>query len=350
MKFLYPLAGDIFGGSEQLFNDFFSMMKNLGFEQVAVIFEENEKLKKILSENEVYFTVLNKGNERSIKKQLKALIAELAPDIVLSFNRAAAAFVPLGEFINMLAVSDFYDMNGTSNIDYFLAASEDIAAHILGFGISSLRVRSLPPIVNETAIKKLNRRDLYIPEKAPLILSSGHLTSGSGFDILFKALDYLSDFYVVIEGDGEGRDELEAYAQKVGVKPRTRFLGYRSDKKSLAAFCDICVCPDKDDTVGRSVLEGFCYKIPVIAVNSYAAHRLVRPEENGLLVRVDDAFELSEKVKRLSRDANFAARLTENAYADYQEKYAYSKVIVKYKNFFESIKKESVDKEYFLKT
>jgi glycosyltransferase involved in cell wall biosynthesis len=348
MKIVYPLNGDILGGEESGFNDFFSLANALNFEQIAVVFEDDINLKKYLQINQIYFTTIRRATPYENKKQIKKLAQNLEANMLIAFSEKACENMPTGEFINIASVNKFLDFNNFKNIDYFMVGSSSIEKSLLNIDIPSERIRVLPAIIGEKTGKALSRRDMFIPEKSPIILASGELLEENGFDVLFKSLSYLSDVYLLVDGDGAYRKNLEEYAQKVGIKPRTRFLGYRMDKKNLAELCNLCVAPSKNDTIGRSILEAFGHKIPLVTVNSPAAQRLVRLDETGMVVRVDDALSLANSIKQILENKNDAKQMVLAAYEFYQSNFSYDDALKKYKNFLQSVYRKNIKKEYFL--
>ena len=67
------------------------------------------------------------------------------------------------------------------------------------------------------------------------------------FDVLLESLSRIQGSYLWIAGDGPLKKELMAKAEELGVKPRTRFLGWREDVPSLIASGDIFICPSRHE-------------------------------------------------------------------------------------------------------
>jgi glycosyltransferase involved in cell wall biosynthesis len=87
--------------------------------------------------------------------------------------------------------------------------------------------------------------------------------------------------------------------------PFARQLGFldRDTLADLYASADLCVLPSRTETCGLVALEAMAGGLPVIAANAGGLAESVRHEENGLLVRPDDARGFSHAIVALALDA-----------------------------------------------
>ncbi len=115
------------------------------------------------------------------------------------------------------------------------------------------------------------------------------------------------DVVAWIAGDGPERAQLEAHAQRLGV--RVAFLGRREDPGDLLAGCDALVLPARREGLGVSALEAMAASRPVIASRVGGLAEAVVHERTGLLVPPDDAGALAEAIQRLASDRDLAHRL-----------------------------------------
>jgi glycosyltransferase involved in cell wall biosynthesis len=103
----------------------------------------------------------------------------------------------------------------------------------------------------------------------------------------------------VIAGEGPEARYITSHA------PFVRQLGFL-DRETLAdlyASADLCVLPSRTETCGLVALEAMASGLPVIAANAGGLAESVRHEENGLLVRADDARGFSHAIVALALDA-----------------------------------------------
>lgn len=87
--------------------------------------------------------------------------------------------------------------------------------------------------------------------------------------------------------------------------PFARQLGFldRDTLADLYASADLCVLPSRTETCGLVALEAMAAGLPVIAADAAGLAESVRHEENGLLVRPDDARGFSHAIVALALDA-----------------------------------------------
>src|SRR5690606_30279405 len=120
--------------------------------------------------------------------------------------------------------------------------------------------------------------------------------------VSLRALALLPEAYLWIAGNGPEEDKLKALAEDLGVAPRVRFLGWRTDAPSLYRSADLCVFPSRFEPLGNVVIQAWAHGLPVIAANAAGPASLIRDGEDGALIPIDNAEALAEKVRALLAD------------------------------------------------
>lgn len=183
------------------------------------------------------------------------------------------------------------------------------------------------------------REALGLPREGPLLVGVGRLTGQKGWDVLLRALPRLLEAHpsllLALAGQGQEEAALRALAAGLGLAPRVRFLGFRSDPERVLRAADVVVIPSR--------WEGF----GLVAVEALAAGRAVvasavdsLPEVLGqaaLLVPPEDPLALAGALRDLlddparraalaaggpARAAQFDARAMIAAYAALYEELA----------------------------
>ena len=121
----------------------------------------------------------------------------------------------------------------------------------------------------------------------------------------------LAEFVLV--GDGPFRTEWEELAQQLGIGPRTRFLGERSDITSVLAALDVVVSPSRTESLSNAILEAMAAGRPVVATQVGGNPELVRDCETGLLVAPEDERVLAKALETMLASPNLAREWGENA-------------------------------------
>jgi glycosyltransferase involved in cell wall biosynthesis len=145
------------------------------------------------------------------------------------------------------------------------------------------------------------------------------------------------DAYLWLAGDGPLRRELEDLAQRLAVKPRVRFLGWRDDVAALFAACDVFACSSRLEPLGNVVIEAWAQEAPVVATDSLGPGTLIKHMESGVLAPVDDGFALGRALKLVLGDEGLRQRIAQGGHEVYQARFTESVVVRQYLDFFKRI-------------
>lgn len=88
-----------------------------------------------------------------------------------------------------------------------------------------------------------------------------------------------------------------------------RFLGHVDDMLDLLSSVDVAVLPSYREGTPRFLLEAAACGLPLVATNVPGCREVVRDNENGFLVPVNDAEALADAILRLLRDENLRRRM-----------------------------------------
>lgn len=145
------------------------------------------------------------------------------------------------------------------------------------YGVLPQRVRTIPCGID---LERFSPRDpaearerLGFPSAVPILLWVGRLEPLKGVDVLIEAFAQLSRpdaLLLLVGGDGEAdgyRRELEAIAERAGVRERVRFLGPvpHEELPWYYAAADICVVPSYYESFGLVAVEAMACGTPVVA-------------------------------------------------------------------------------------
>ena len=117
----------------------------------------------------------------------------------------------------------------------------------------------------------------------------------------------------VLVGDGPLRNELEDLARQLGIGPRARFLGERSDISAVLASLAAVVSPSRTESLSNTILEAMASGRPVVATRVGGNPELVRDRETGLLVAPDDERDLANAIETVLGSSGLARKWGENA-------------------------------------
>jgi glycosyltransferase involved in cell wall biosynthesis len=338
MRIFQIMAGSENGGAEAFFTRLVPALGRAGVEQCVAI-RRNAKRAKILSEAGVEPFELPFGGPLDLYTpfRLRREIKVFKPDIVLTWMNRATIMCPPGEFVHVGRLGGYYDLKYYQGCDHLIGNTEDIVGHLIANDWPVDKAHYLPNFVSAARAEPASRAASFTPRGALLVLALGRLHQNKAFDVLFKAMARVPDAYLWLAGDGPLRRELEDLAQKLGIKPRVRFLGWRDDVAALLSACDVFACSSRLEPLGNVVIEAWAQKILVVATDSLGPGTLIKHMETGVLVPVDDAAAFGRALKLVLEDTDLRQRMACDGHEGYQAKFTESVVVPQYLDFFKRI-------------
>lgn len=174
------------------------------------------------------------------------------------------------------------------------------------------------------------RRELKIPDDAPVILFLGGCAAVKGADILIEAiptmLGSLRSAHVILAGETSPEFQIRAKAPHlVPFQNRLHLVGPRRDVPALLADTNILLFPSIVPHFARPVIEAAAMAKPAIASDLDGVRELVRRNETAMLVPPSDPVALARAVMELTQDPPRAYRLGQQGLALAREKFDASK-------------------------
>ncbi|MDZ7267421.1 MAG: glycosyltransferase [candidate division KSB1 bacterium] len=196
------------------------------------------------------------------------------------------------------------------------------------------------PNGRDTVLAK--RRELGIHPESFLLGTVARLEPWKGHRYLIEAFAQLApqfpDVHLVFVGDGSLRAELEAQAQRLGVRHRIFFLGVRQDVAQWVNAIDLFVLPSlPGEGLPNVLLEAMACRKPVIATRVGGVPELVRPGENGFLVPPGEVAALREVLQQVLRDRSCLAQLGRNARATVENSFTLQQQIAAFEETLDTL-------------
>ena len=338
-RLLQALAGAPQGGAEMHFLRLCLALKRAGVEQRVVI-RPHPKSLEVLRAGGISPVTAPFGGllDRQTGRILRREIADFRPELALTYMSRASAAMPRGDFIHLGRLGGYYDLKYYRECDHLVCVTPDVKAHCVKHGFAEQRVHVITNYVEDTsATPPQDRAALDTPAEAPLIFALGRLHENKAFDILLQALAAVPGAYLWLAGDGPLRGELERQADQLGIAGRVRFLGWQHEAAAFFAAADLYVVPSRHEPLGSVVLEGWMHRLPMVAAASQGPAWLVKDEENGLLVPIDDAGAMAAALNRLIADPQTAERLAQRGRARFEEGFTEAVAVQRYLALFERL-------------
>jgi glycosyltransferase involved in cell wall biosynthesis len=175
----------------------------------------------------------------------------------------------------------------------------------------------LLPLLNVSSDIPRLKKELEIPEGAPVVGTVGRLTPIKGHRHLIEAARLIRethpDCFFLIAGDGELRSELDSLANNLGVHDRVIFLGWRPDVAAILSLFDIFAFPSLNEGMGKALVEAMSMGIPAVASAVGGIVNLIDDTRNGLLVPPANAEVLAYAIESLISDPSQRAKISSKA-------------------------------------
>ncbi|UCG32235.1 MAG: glycosyltransferase [Phycisphaerales bacterium] len=155
-----------------------------------------------------------------------------------------------------------------------------------------------------------------IPPPARLLIWVGRMDPIKGLDYLLEALVLLPTdppTHLLLVGDGPERSRTEVRADRLGLRHRVHFTGFRQDIPALLAAADLFVFPSLTEGMPNALLEAMAAGLPVIACDVPGCRELIDNTVNGFLVPPRSSPAIAGAVARLLAQPVLARRLGQAA-------------------------------------
>lgn len=168
------------------------------------------------------------------------------------------------------------------------------------------------------------RRALGIGADEPLFIYVGRLAREKNIAELFDLLQIEASprWRMLLVGDGPYRGELEAYAEKVGIKARVIFAGMVSPDSVADYYAagDVFVSASQSETQGLTYIEAMASSLPSLCKYDPCLDGVIDNCINGFTYRSPDEFH--EYSDRLLASEAARRQAGEAAAASAREKYS----------------------------
>ena len=177
---------------------------------------------------------------------------------------------------------------------------------IQDYGAAADRITVIPPGVN-TEIWQPARRE-QTGEKPLRILFIGGDFHRKGGDLLLQAFNRLpagsAELVLVTRSAIEASEYVHVYNNMTANSP---------ELIALSQSCDVFVLPTKAEAFGIAAVEASAMGLPVIGTAVGGLTDIVKDQETGYIIAVDDVDALTQYLTQLSQDGEHRCQLGQNA-------------------------------------
>jgi len=132
----------------------------------------------------------------------------------------------------------------------------------------------------------------------------GRLSAVKNHSAMIRAFQLVANeapnCFLLIAGDGELRDELEALSASLGISRQVHFLGLRRDIPTVMKSLDVFLLPSLREGLPLALLEAMASGLPVIASGVGGIPEVVDGEEFALLTDPHDEHNMAESMLEMA--------------------------------------------------
>lgn len=166
-----------------------------------------------------------------------------------------------------------------------------------------------PKVVETT--REQAREQLGLPKNAKIVLTICRLMIWKGVDGILRALATLpKDYYFVVCGDGEERENWERLARELGIESRVKWAGNvpHADVIRYIRAADVFVLNSNYEGLSHTLLEVMYVGCPIVASNVCGNPELVADGENGFTMDFNDVGAIARSISKIVEDPALTAR------------------------------------------
>lgn len=171
---------------------------------------------------------------------------------------------------------------------------------------------------SEQIDRKRIRTSLGFNDSDLVVGFTGRLTEQKGLHILIAAFALahrqIPSLRLLLVGDGHLQDDLQSMANRMDIKDRVVFTGFRSDIAPLLISMDMFIMTSLWEGLSRSLAEAMYASLPIIATDVGGTSDAIRNNETGWLIPPDDVQSATVALLEVIRNPVKATELAGNGH------------------------------------
>jgi glycosyltransferase involved in cell wall biosynthesis len=187
----------------------------------------------------------------------------------------------------------------------------------------------------------VTRKDLNIQEDAFVVGMVGRMSPQKAPDVFVKMAkkvkDAVPNAHFIIVGNGNQEGKIRRYAECNGFSDNLYITGWVDNPMSYVELFDVACLLSRWEGFGLALPEYMMVGKPIVASKVDAIPSIIRNEENGLLVEVDDVVGASNAVLRIYQEDGLGDRLVARGMEDVHNRFDARRVSEEHGKLFENI-------------
>jgi len=196
--------------------------------------------------------------------------------------------------------------------------------------------------------KNIIARELKFDSHAFIVGNVARLEAVKGHRYLVDAFKLVKEkrkdikLVLLIVGEGEERERLTKYAQRIGLGENIIFTGYRKDIEKIMGIMDMMVLTSLREGLPRVLVQAAAVGLPSVAFNVDGVPEIVKDGMNGFLVEPKNVNEFSERILRYIDDPNLIKVHGENGQNFVNGKWSIEEMVSRIENIYQELIREKI--------
>jgi glycosyltransferase involved in cell wall biosynthesis len=177
------------------------------------------------------------------------------------------------------------------------------------------------------------------------IIFYGRLEPQKGVDLLIQAYNQLvinkiiGPQKLVIIGSGPFEKKYYRLAQKLGLKKRIQFKGWRDQDyiKKILNSASLCVLPSRWESFGLSIAESLCLNVPVVTTFSGSIPEVVDFGKGAWIAKSNDVYSLTMTMKNALVEYNESIKKAKHGMLHVKKNYSWKSAAKSYERLYRSL-------------
>jgi len=188
-----------------------------------------------------------------------------------------------------------------NNEDYQVAKNKFKAESIKLVNGVGININKFSPPTLEFKLKL--RNEYGYKENDLILIYVGELSYRKHQDLLINTVSEVAskipNIKLLLVGTGDLLEQYQQLVNKLELKNKVEFLGFRNDVDKLMSLSDIAVSSSRQEGLPVNIMEAMATGLPLVVTDCRGNRDLVKPNENGFLIGIDEAEKFSVAVEEI---------------------------------------------------
>jgi glycosyltransferase involved in cell wall biosynthesis len=340
------------GGAERLVHDITMRLPHEGFRAEAVTIFGSGQLEGLFRTSGTPLTVFPRSNWFTAFRSVRELIRRKRPAIVHTHLFGADVLGRIAAFFAHVPVIITTEHN--VNVDHgwlkrftkrilaltttaFIAISKTVKQFMVEKeGTPEEKIHIIP---NGIDLSRVVPRMPGPFHDIPRLITVGRLAQQKGHVTLLKALALIKrPWQLDIIGEGELEHPLKELAERLGIAPRIRWLGYRDDVSERLAESDLFCFPSRWEGLGLAFLEAAAAGVPIVA-SDLPVFREIASSERVAYVPSGDVPAWAHAIESRMADPVLAVRHAYEGSLEIHQRFSIERMVSAYATLYRTLLK-----------